>query len=95
MPLIRAALILPTDSARWLAACWKLADRRGWEVTKVVHDWDSWVTLACGGKADIGIVPRWEHLPPGRTPRIVALEDPPTPPTGRSDCAARRARRTR
>lgn len=76
----RAALILPTDDEVLALSCARRAEDEGAEVTAICHCWDEWVELCHQRLVEVGVVPRWADLPPGRTPRILTLEDEPVAP---------------
>lgn len=80
MPATRAALILPDDDDIWAVRCLARAHAEGAEVTAICHCWEEWVALCKRELVELAVVPRWDMLPPGRTPRVVSLEDEPVAP---------------
>jgi hypothetical protein len=70
------------ETQRWARVCMDWCDSHGYHLVSVVVDetpdgakWMSIVRMMADGVVDVCVVPRWDHMPPGRLPRVEVIAE--------------------
>lgn len=74
----RAALYIPTgaDLHRVLDYLAREATARGWAPGGLARTWPELITMMASGRYEVAMVTSLAVLPPDRTPRLVAADEP-------------------
>lgn len=70
----RAVIYVPAgaDRAKWIPRCLDHCARHGYRIVAVIDQgpWEDVRAMLHEGAVDVVVVSRFEHLPPGRLPRM-------------------------
>lgn len=82
--VLTAAIYLRDDveTQRWARVCMDWCEHHAYRVVSVVVDatqdgakWMSVVRMMADGVVQVCVVPRWDHMPPDRLPRVEVIAE--------------------
>jgi hypothetical protein len=78
-----------TETQRWARICVEWCERKGYRVVSLVVDdspdgrkWRDVVAMMARGDVEVCVVPRWDHMPPDRVPRVEVIAEDVARDTG-------------